>query len=289
MSTEDDICLWCQDSLSAHGLVIELTTEDFKEMFKHDARCKIIHYGCFKDYQKKRAKDALENEQKRASEHTEHRPARNDRSTPIDRSRLLRVLFAVLRNQTTEIRLVAPTWLGSVQDLQYIWALQLHIAAALWQESESCPPYFYLLPRVPAIPHEYLHHSSPRFPRAPARFPQEFEMSMLYPSYQQQTIRQPLVQSHRTFAPIYSRFVPYADSHGYFPGNPTPIPENHMYSHEWQGIPPGTCVPIQLSPAETYNMYSTLTHTRSNAGYQSVYHECTQCHWTAQSHHGMFP
>jgi len=68
MSAEEDMCLWCQDSLAQHGPVIELTSEAFKQMFKHDASCKIIHYSCLKDYLKKRAKDSAENEQKQATE-----------------------------------------------------------------------------------------------------------------------------------------------------------------------------------------------------------------------------
>jgi len=280
MSTEDDICLWCQDSLSAQGLVIELTTEDFKEMFKYDASCKIIHYDCFQDYKEKRAKDDLENEQIRASEHTEPTPI--ERPTHIDRSR---VLFAVLSDQTDDILLVGPTWSISVSQFQ--------IAAAVWRNSESYPRYFYLLPRVrtmvrPVERQENLYRRSRRFPRAPVRYPQEIEMSMPYPPYQPQPLRQPLVQPNRTFPPMYSRFVPYADSQGYFPGNAPAIPEHHMYSHEYQGIPPRTCIPNQFSPAETYNMYSTTTHTRSIAGYQSGYQECTQRHWTAQSHNEMF-
>jgi len=292
MSTEDDICLWCQDSLAQHGLVIELTTEDFKQMFKHDASCKIIHYDCFKDYQKKRAKDSLENEQKRASEQ-EHRSTQNDRSSPIDRARWLRVLFAALSNQSAEIRLVAPTWPGSAQDLHYIWALQLQISAPVWQESELCPPYFYSSPRGRTMvrlvePQQYFRGNPPPFPRASVRYPQQLEMPMSHPLYHSQPLRQPRVQSDRAIPTMYSRFVPYTDSQGYFSGNPTHIPENSMYSHEWQGLPPRTCVPSQLSLAGTYNIYSTLTHTRSVAGYQSVYQECTQCHWTAHTHNGMF-
>lgn len=242
MSTEDDICLWCQDSLSAQGLVIELSSEDFKEMFKYDCSCKIIHYDCYQDYKKKQAKDDLENEQQRASEHTEPTPI--DRSTQNERSR---VLFAVL--------LADPMRSISVSRLQ--------IVAAVWRDSDR---YYYLLPRVrtmvrPVEPQENFYRSSPRFARAPVRYPQEFEMSMPYPPYQPQ---------------------------GYFPGNPSTMPEHHIYSREYQGIPPRTCIPNQFSPAGTYNMYSTTTHTRSIAGYQSGYQECTQRHWTAQSHNEMF-
>jgi len=217
MSTEDDICLWCQDSFSAHGgLVIELTTEDFKEMFKHDASCKIIHYNCFKDYQRKRAKDALKNEQPQASEHTEHPSIPLEGSSPIHSSRRFRVLFAALRNQTAVIQLVVARWPRAVQALPYICVLQLQIGAPVWQEFESCPPDFYSLPRVrtmvrTAEPHEYIHRSSPLFPRAPMQFSQEFERSVPYPPYQPQPLRQPLVQSGRSFPPMYSRFLPYGD------------------------------------------------------------------------------
>jgi len=248
MSTEDDICLWCQDSFSAHGgLVIELTTEDFKEMFKHDASCKIIHYNCFKDYERKRVKDDLKNEQPQASEHTEHPSIPLENSSPIHGSRRFRVLFAV----------VIARWPRAVQVLT-------------------------------AEPHEYIHRSSSLFPRAPMRFPQEFEMSVPYPPYQPQPLRQPLVQSGRSFPPMYSRFLPYDDYQGYFPGNPTQIPGNDMHSHVWEGIPPRTCIPSRWSPAGTCNIHSTITHTRSLAGYQSLYQECTQSHWTSQLHNRMF-
>jgi len=288
MSTEDDICLWCQDSLAEHGLVIELTTEDFKQMFKHDASCKIIHYACFKDYQKKRAKDSLENEQKRASEQTE-RP-----SLPPDRSRWFRVLFAALSNQTAEIRLAAPAWPGPLPDLPYFCALQVHIASPVWQGPEIYHPYLCSLPRGrtmfrPMGPEHYFLDNSPSSIRAPVPFPQQFEMPMSQPSFQPRLSSQPLVQPDRILPPhVYNRFTPYTDSQCYFSGNSHQMAENSMYFPEQQGLPPNTCNPRQLSPAGTYNSYSAVTHTRSIPGYQSVYQERTQCHWSAQSHNSIF-
>jgi len=78
MPVENEICLWCQDALTGHGPVIELTTDDFKLIFKHDAKCKKIHRKCLSDYQYKRAKNMSEDEQKR--EHGLSEPEFNERT-----------------------------------------------------------------------------------------------------------------------------------------------------------------------------------------------------------------
>jgi len=123
----------------------------------------------------------------------------------------------------------------------------------------------------PAEPQEYLHRSSPLFTRPDVQFPGECEMSTAFPPYHPQPLRQPLVQSDRTFPSMSSSFVPYGDFQGYFPGNPTPIPENYMHSHVWEGIPPRTRIPSQVSPAGTYNMYSTREHCRIPICLRRVY------------------
>jgi len=290
MSTEDDICLWCQDSLAEHGLVIELTTEDFKQMFKHDASCKIIHYACFKDYQKKRAKDSSENEQKRASEQTERM------SSPPDRSRwfrIWRVLFAALNNQSAEIRLAAPAWPGPLPDFPYFCALQVHIASPIWPEFDTYRPHLLSLPRGrtmfrPVAPEHYFHNNPPPSLRASVPFQQQYQMPISQPSFQPQPSRLPQVHSHRDLPPhMCNRFTPQNDFPYYFSANSNPMMENSIYYPDQLGIPPN-CDPRQLSQTGMYNRYSAVRHSRSYPGYQSVYEEHTQCHWSAQSHNRMY-
>jgi len=286
MSTEDDICLWCQDSLAQHGLVIELTTEDFKQMFKHDASCKIIHYACFKDYQKKRAKDSAENEQNRTTEPTERS------SSSLDGPLWLRTLFAVLSTEAAEIRLAAPAWPLPVPDLPYICEFQLQIAAPAWPGPELYHSHLCVLPSRrravvrPSGPEHYFRNNSASVPRAHLRSQQPYEMQFFHPALPSQPFSQPVVHADRSMPPFYNRFVPYTHPQCYFNGNPTPMIENQIY---FQGQSrPSYCIPRHVSPTGTYSSYSVATHSHSVAGYQSVYQERTQCHWSAQPHNRMF-
>lgn len=288
MSTEDDICLWCQDSLAQHGLVIELTTEDFKQMFKHDASCKIIHYACFKDYQKKRARDSAENEQQRATEPTERS------SSSLDGPLWLRTLFAVLIREAAEIRLASPAWRLPVPDLPYICEFQLQIAGPAWPGPELYHPHLRVFstrralvrPSGPVVRQSgrYFRRSSATYPRAYARSHQPHEVQFI--AIPSPPLSQPVAQANRAVPPLYDRLVPYAHNQGYFNGNPTPMFENQVY---FQGqLRPNNCIPRHVSPAGTCSRYSVVTHSQRIAGYQSVYQQRTQCHWRAQSHSRMF-
>jgi len=287
MSTEDDICLWCQDSLAQHGLVIELTTEDFKQMFKHDASCKIIHYACFKDYQKKLAKDSAENEQKRAPEPTE------PTSSSVDGPLWLRTLFAVLSTDTEAagIRLPATAWPVPVPDLPYICEFQLQIAAPAWLGPELYHPHLFVLPSRRAIirssmPENYFRNNPIPFPRTHVRSQQPYEMQFLQPPLPTQRLSQPVVPSDRVLPPVYNRFSPYTHTQCYFHGNSTSMTENPIY---FQGPPqPSTCIPPRVNPEATYSSYAIATHFQSIAGYQSVYHERTHSYWAPQSQNNMF-
>jgi len=309
MSTEDDICLWCQDSLTQHGLVIELTTEDFKQMFKHDANCKIIHYACFKDYQKKRAKDEAENEQKRTTERPE-RPTRSLNARLWLRTLLAvqRTLSAVLRRrQGAETRLAVPAWPLAIPSLPYICELQFQISAPARTGFELYHPGLCVLPirRAvvgPSIPEQYFRSNPVPIPRAHIRFQQPYEMQYIHPpSFPCQPLSQPLVQSDRGMPPVYNnrftpdrrmppvynnrfahdrgmspvyhnRFVPSNHSQRYFHNNSTLMTENQVYIQE-QPLS-SRCLPRQLSQARMYSSYSVATHQRI-AGYQSVYQERT--------------
>jgi len=270
MSTEDDICLWCQDSLAEHGLVIELTAEDFKEMFKHDASCKIIHYACFKDYQKKRAKDSLENEQNRASEQTERT------SSPPDRSRWFRigrVLFTALSNRSAEMRLASLAWPGPLPDFPYNCTLQVHITARIWPEFDTYYPNLLSSPRGrtmfrPVGPEYYFHENPLPFLRAPVPFQEQYQMPISQPSFQPQPSRLPQFQSHRDFPPhMFNRFTSQNDSPYYFSVNSPPMMENSIYFPDQLDIPPNMCDPRQVSPTGIYNTYSAVTYSRSYPRY----------------------
>jgi len=285
MSTEEDICLWCQESLAQHGLVIELTAEDFKQMFKHDATCKKIHYACFKDYQKKRAKDSAENEQKRATEPTE--PS----SSTLDGPSWLRTLFPVSGTASAEIR---SAWYLPVLDLLYICEFQVQIAARAWPGHELYHPHLCVLstrralvrPSGPAVrpSGRYFRRSSATFPRAHTRSHHPHEVQFL--AIPSQPLSQPVAQADRAMPSLYNRFVPYANNQGYFNDTPSTMIENHLY---FQGQPrPNNCIPSQVNPPGTYSRYSAVTHSQRIAGYQPVYQQRTQYHLRAQSHNRIF-
>jgi len=293
MSIENEICLWCQDSLKGQGPVMELTTEDFKLMFKHDATCKIIHCACYQDYQEKRAKEVSDDEQKRA--HGQADSDLNQRPGPhpgrLERPHWWRILIAALSNQhTTTVRLgirgiprTTTNWLEPSQlcNLNRGQAMARRVGMEQYYQSNS--PSF---PRAPPIqppqtltmPMQYTRRSVPpqptQRPVAPVQFSRRHEGWLLQP-------RGTLLQSTPTF---HNRFAPYNNPQGCFtpPFNSGQMAETHNHFHLQQSLLPITYA-LPQQAAGTYWSYSVVTHTHNSAGYQSVYQERMQCHWSTQA------
>jgi len=292
MSIENEICLWCQDSLKGQGPVMELTTEDFKVMFKHDATCKIIHCACFQDYQEKRAKEVSDDEQKRS--HGQSDSDSDQRPGPhpgrLERPQWWRILIDALSNQHTTVRLgirglprTTTNWLEPPQlcNLNRGQGMARRVGVEQYYQSNS--PSF---PRAPPIqppqtltmPMQYSRRSlapqPPQRPAAPVQFSRRHEGWLFQP-------RGALLQSTPTF---HSRFAPYNNPQGCFSGplNSSPLAETHSHFQVQQNLYPITYALPQQSTG-TYWSYSVVTHTQSSAGFQSVYQERMQCHWSTQS------
>lgn len=272
MYSDNDICLWCQDSLSGPGgPVMELTTEEFKLMFKHDATCKIIHRACHLDYQ-----------QKRANQQTDEPMQTAEQPDPLDqRPERIRVRLQYVRyQQNIRVRM------RRVQSTTTIWM-----------------PEFCTSNRGPTMQEFYNHNSGtvPSFPRitvpASRTFPFASQLSQpvnagyvpfpralspeplhLAPTVPVQFAPRPFLPSFEPIGPplqlapsLHNRFVPYSNSLGYFtaPLNANHVAENQRHFHVQQnGYRCGYTVTSQSSSiGYSRGGVSVVTHTHSRAGY----------------------
>jgi len=288
MSIENEICLWCQDSLKGQGPVMELTTDDFKLMFKHDATCKIIHCACYRDYQEKRAKEISDDEQKRA--HGPSDPESNQRPGPytgrLERPHWWRILIAALSNQHTTVRLgirgipmTTANWLERAQlcNVNPGQAMARREGMVQYYHSNSLS-----FPRAPQIQppqtltmpmqwsHRPLQPQLSQHTSAPVQFSRQHEGWLLPP-------RGTVFQSTPTF---HNRFVPYNNPQACFSGPLDSLPLGDSSSHfqvQQNIYPIAYALPLQATG--TYWSYSVVAHTHNSAGLQSVYQERLQCHW----------
>jgi len=295
MSIENEICLWCQDSLKGQGPVMELTTEDFKLMFKHDATCKIIHCACFRDYQEKRAKEVSDDEQKRS--HGQSDTDSDLRPGPhpgrLEHPHWWRILIAALSNQHSTVRLGirglprnTTNWLEQSQlcNLNRGQAMARRVGMEQYYQSNS--PSF---PRAPPIhspqtltmPMQYSRRSvapqpSPRPPAPPT--------PVQYSRRQEGWLFQPRGAPLQSAPTFHNRFAPYNNPQGCFSGplNSAHMAETHSHFQVQQNLCPITYALPQQSTG-TYWSYSVVTHTHNGAGFQSVYQERMQCRWSTQS------
>jgi len=293
MSIENEICLWCQDSLKGQGPVMELTTDDFKLMFKHDATSKIIHCACYRDYQEKRAKEISDDEQKSA--HGQSDPVSDQRRGPrtgrIERPHWWRILIAALSNQHTTVRLgirgvprTTASWLERAQ----LCNVNPRQAIPAMARQESMEQYYHsnslYLPRASpiqppqtmSVPVMWSRRSIPpqpsHLPSAPVQISRPHE-GWLVPPQGQRTV----FQSTQAFR---NRFAPFNNPQGCFLG---PLDSRQMadatshFQVQQNLYPIAYTLPQQATG--TYWSYSVVSHTHNSAGLQSVYQERIQCRW----------
>jgi len=290
MSSENDICLWCQDSLEGQGAVMKLTTEEFKLMFKHDAACKMIHHACYQDYQEKRAKEISDDEQKRANGQSDPDLDRRPEPNPgrLERPHWWRILIAALSNQhdvhlgiqampRTTTNWLEPSELCNINRGQ---AMAQQVGMELYYQSNT-PSFPRAGPIQPSqtltMPMRYSSRSLPpqptQHPSAPVQYLRPHEGWLLQPQGAQ-------LQSAPT---LHNRFALYNNHQGCFSG---PLNSSHLadtlnHLPVQQNLYPVTyALPQQCSA--TYWSYS-VTHTYNSAIYQSVHQERMQCHWLTQS------
>jgi len=217
MSIENEICLWCQDSLKGWGPVMELTTEDFKLMFKHDATCKIIHCACFHDYQEKRDKEAADEEQKRSQGQSEpdldQRPGQHTGNH--ERPHWWRILIAALSNQHSSDRgmrgipRINSNWLDTpdISDLDWGQAMAMARLVGMEHYYQRMAPSLHTGPPIPfqtlPVPIQYSQRSLPPQPTqhlpAPVQYVRRYEDWSFPP-------RRTTLQSAPTF---HNRFTPH--------------------------------------------------------------------------------
>jgi len=310
MSGEDEICLWCQDALAGHGPVIELTTNDFKYMFKHDAKCKKIHRDCFLDYQQKRAKNISEDEQKRA--HGLSEPVFNHITGHI----IIRVhpawfrdIIEVLsfRNATVHLGIRRFSSETSVfrerhhyctshrrQPIQGSNGMGRQYNRSNTAVFRRTPPQMHQtntavfrrthpqMHQTLPTPMQYSRQPSPpHFTRNPSPMHVQFQRQTLQPSteqlYQAQGTRPQPTQAFQ------NRFSPYTSPQGYFNGhaaNPGQIAGNNNYIPERQNIYSHPH-PFHHNPNMfgTWRRYSLFTQSHNRPGHPSVFQEHMHCQW----------
>jgi len=219
MSVENEICLWCQDTLKGWGPVMELTTEDFKLMFKHDATCKIIHCACYHDYQEKLNKEAADEEQKRSQGQSE--PDLDQRSGSHtgyhERPHWWRILIAALSNQhlsergMRRIPRINSNWLDTpyISDLDWGQAMAMARLMGMEHYYQRMAPSLRTVPPVPfqtfPVPMQYSQRYLPpqhtqRLP-APVQYVRRDEDWSFPP-------RRTTLQSSPTF---HNRFTPHTN------------------------------------------------------------------------------
>jgi len=296
MSLENEICLWCQDALTGHGPVIELTTDDFKNMFKHDAKCKKIHRKCLSDYQYKRAKSMSEDEQKR--EHGFSEPEFNQRTGHF----IIRVspwwfrnFIAVLsiRNASVHVGIQRVTHTSHVafwpEHSRYCTSNQRRTIArpiGIEQHYHNTTPIFWR-PVVPA------HQTLPTrwtIPRQTStlqfRHQQSTPIQFRRPSFPPSTeqLFQNQVNSLQPTWGYYDRISPYTSTPGYFFTGFVDRVGNNIYV-QMQPIIHSNPYAFYHQPSSPRNhrTYSEVNQTQNRSGYRSVYQEHT--HFQEYMHH----
>jgi len=274
---ENEICLWCQDSLSDERPVIELTTEDFKLVFKHDATCKKIHWACFQDYQQKRANHLPEHGRAQANEH-EFQDQRSGAHIRVREPRLF-VRFLLhyfgpanqnihigMRNvQSTTIWSNLPSIARTYVQMSQTFPVSTQfahqsISAQPLQHPTNAPAHF-----SRAMQAQHLHH----LPVLPTNFSSQ-SLHPFVPLFLPQGVPlQSTINLQNTFN-LQNSFTPYANVN--FPGSigTTHMGGNHRPVQVQRNVYPNVhSLTCQASSAGTYGSgVSVVTHTYSSAVYQ---------------------
>jgi len=293
MDSENEICLWCQDSLSGQGPVIELTTDVFKLMFKHDASCKIIHWACFQDYQQKRANELTNNEQMQANDQSDYLDQRAGLLTSgIEPTHWMRILFQYARPSSSQV----------------VGVRRVYSTTTIWPEpSQLCTLN---RGRTMVGMEQYHPNSMPSYPRGGAPPPQTFPMqqtqfsrrslpppqplhhpSIGHAQFSRQPPLQPLHHSPTipahfspqpymppSFQPrgapsaltFHNRFAPYPHPQGYYTGAINHVAEPQRHFHVQRNMYPSVyTITCQSSSTGAYTRsVSVITHTHSSRGFE---------------------